>query len=107
MWLVTHAAGSSLGMVLTAVATVYMPVWYKLMGMRVGSMSEFSANVRGNFDMITFGDDCFVGDKAIVGLEEIVNGWATFSCVDIGNKVFIGNGGKNIYYIMLLFIIYA
>ena len=100
MWLVTHAAESSLEMVHTVIATLYMPVWYKLMGMRVGSMSEFSANVRGNFDMITFGDDCFVGDEAIVGQEDIIDGWATFSNVDIGNKVFIGNGGKYVYYIM-------
>ena len=109
MWLVNFAATAALDMVPAVVATVFMPIWCRLMGAQIGSMTEVSTFLKGNYDLIAIGDDCFIADEVFMGEEEIVNGWVTLSSINIGNQVFIGNSGNicMIYFFVLLSVMFS
>ena len=72
-------------------ATVYMRTWYRAMGMKIGKDSEVSTSFPGLYDLVEIGDKCFIADLAVVGEEEIKQGWMTLDRVTTGDQVFIGN----------------
>ena len=72
-------------------ATIYMRIWYRLMGAKIGRGSEISTNLAGRYDLVDIGADNFVGDEVILGDEEVRAGFMTLGSVKTGDRVFIGN----------------
>jgi non-ribosomal peptide synthetase-like protein len=72
-------------------ATVYMRMWYRLMGAKIGKGAEISTNLAGRYDLIEIGEKCFIADEAVLGDEDIRNGWMTLEPMRIGSRVFVGN----------------
>ena len=88
LWLAVEVVLEVLG---AMYATVYMRGWYRAMGMKIGRDSEVSSSFAGLYDLVEIGDKCFLGDRAVLGEEEIRHGWMTLGRVKVGDKVFVGN----------------
>ena len=73
-------------------ASVYTPLWLRCLGAQVGRHAEVST-VEGLVpELLTIGDDAFVGDGAIVGDEDTRGGWMVLKPTRLGHRTFIGNG---------------
>eukprot|EP01041_Mallomonas_annulata_P001234 gene1234-2392_t len=91
MWFVGKVVSHVLDSVQTISATLYMPMWYKLLGAHIGKGCEISTKIEYTFDLITIGDHSFIGDDAIICEDEVENGTVSLSSLSVANRVFIGN----------------
>jgi non-ribosomal peptide synthetase-like protein len=73
-------------------ASVFVPIWLRFLGVRVGRDSEISTAEGIVPELLTLGDDCFIADGAIIGDEEQRGGWMILQPTSIGNRSFVGNG---------------
>lgn len=90
-WAVALATEVTLETLSSLFATVYMRVWYRLMGAKIGKDAEISTNLSGRYDLVEIGEKCFIADEVILGDEEIRNGWMYLKRVKTGPRVFVGN----------------
>ena len=90
-WTVSLASEVVLETVSSLYATLFIPVWYRLLGTKIGRGSEISTNLAGRYDLVDIGENNFLGDELIFGDEDIRNGWVILRAVKTGNRVFIGN----------------
>lgn len=72
-------------------ATIYMRLWYRLMGTKIGKGSEISTNLAGRYDLVEIGAGNFIADEVLLGDEDIRRGWMTLEKVTTGDRVFVGN----------------
>lgn len=73
-------------------ATVYAPLWYRLLGAKIGRNAEISTAMGLIPDMLTLGDETFIADAVMLGDEEIDGGWMSIDYTVIGDRSFVGNG---------------
>jgi non-ribosomal peptide synthetase-like protein len=73
-------------------ATIYMPMWLRLLGANIGKHAEVSTVNQLNADLLTIGQGSFIADSVSMGAAKIINGMVTTSATIIGSKTFIGNG---------------
>lgn len=73
-------------------ATVYAPLWLRLLGVKVGRHAEVSTAEGVLPELLTLGDDSFIADAAMLGDEEQRGGWMILKPTRIGNRSFVGNG---------------
>jgi carbonic anhydrase/acetyltransferase-like protein (isoleucine patch superfamily) len=73
-------------------ASVYTPMWLRLMGATVGRHAEISTAEALVPELLQMGDDTFVRDDAVLGDEEVRGGWMILKSTHIGTRSFIGNG---------------
>jgi non-ribosomal peptide synthetase-like protein len=72
-------------------ASVYAPIWYRLLGAKVGRNTELST-VEGMVpELLSLGDDSFIADNAMLGEEEQRGGWMILRPTQIGHRSFVGN----------------
>lgn len=90
-WTVGLASDVMLDSLSSLFSTIYMRVWYRLMGARIGKDTEIATNFAGRYDTIEIGDQCFVADEVVLGDEDVRRGWMTSGHVRTGSRVFIGN----------------
>jgi non-ribosomal peptide synthetase-like protein len=90
--LVTMILDSSLLVLHGLYASVYAPMWLRLLGMRVGRHAEVSTAEGMVPELLTLGDDSFIADAAMLGDEEQRGGWMTLKPTVIGCRSFVGNG---------------
>jgi len=90
-WTVGLASEVMLQSLSSLFSTVYMRLWYRLMGAKIGKDTEIATNFGGRYDMIEVGDRCFVADEVVLGDEDVRRGWMTAKPVRTGDQVFIGN----------------
>ena len=90
-WAVALATEAMLETLNSLYATVFMRNWYRLMGARIGRGTEISANFSGRYDLVTLGENNFIGDETIFGDEEVRGGWMTLEAVQTGDRCFFGN----------------
>ncbi len=90
-WAVALATEITLDTLSSFYATLYMRVWYQLMGARIGKGSEISTNLAGRYDIVEIGENCFIADEAVLGDEDIRRGWMYLKRVRLGDRVFVGN----------------
>ena len=90
-WILGFATEVALDTIGSIYATIYMPLWYRLMGSKIGKNTEISVNLAGRFDLVDVGSECFLGDELRVGDETVQRGWMSLQRIHIGNRVFIGN----------------
>ncbi|AMP00326.1 amino acid adenylation domain protein [Collimonas arenae] len=91
-WLVNQIQESSLAVLHGVYATVYAPLWYRLLGAKVGKHAEISTALGVVPDMLTLGDDTFIADAVLLGDEQIDGGWMTMKPTVISRRSFVGNG---------------
>lgn len=92
-WTVGLATEVMLEVLSSLFATVYMRVWYRMMGAKIGKGTEVSTNLAGRFDLVDLGDNNFIADDVVLIDEDIRRGWMTLGTVKTGSQVFIGNDG--------------
>ncbi len=91
-WLVSQIQESSLAVLHGVYATVYAPLWYRLLGATVGRDAEISSALGLVPDMLTLGDETFIADAVMLGDESIAGGWMTMQPTVISRRSFVGNG---------------
>lgn len=90
-WIVALATELMLETLSSLYATVYMRLWYRLMGTRIGRDAEISCNLAGRYDVTEIGEKSFIADEVILGDETVRRNWMDVEPVRIGPRVFIGN----------------
>ena len=73
-------------------ASLFTPVWLRLLGMRVGRGVEAST-VLALPAMTTVGDGAFLADDTMVASYELGGGWLRVAPARIGKRAFLGNSG--------------
>ncbi len=73
-------------------ASVYAPVWLRLLGVKVGRNAEISTAEGMTPELLELGDDSFIADGALLGDEELRGGWMILKSTKIGHRSFVGNG---------------
>ena len=91
-WLVSQIQESSLAVLHGVYATVYAPIWYRLLGAKVGRDAEISSALGLVPDMLTLGDETFIADAVMLGDESIEGGWMSMQPTVISRRSFVGNG---------------
>lgn len=72
-------------------ATLYTPIWLRMLGAKVGKRAEVSTIANIDPDLLTLEDDCFVADMASVGSATYCNGHVAFRATEVGERAFVGN----------------
>ena len=90
-WTVGLASEVMLQSLSSLFSTIYMRLWYRMMGAKIGKDTEIATNFAGRYDTIEIGDRCFVADEVVLGDEDVRRGWMTSKPVRTGSQVFIGN----------------
>ncbi len=90
-WIVALATELMLETLSSLYATVYMRLWYRLMGARIGKDAEISCNLSGRYDLTDIGAQCFIADEVVLGDENVRRGWMTLEPVRTEDRVFVGN----------------
>jgi len=91
-WLVNQIQESSLNVLHGVYATVFAPIWYRLLGAKVGHDAEISTAQGLIPDLLTLGDETFIADAVLLGDEEVDGGWMSLRPTVISRRSFIGNG---------------
>jgi non-ribosomal peptide synthetase-like protein len=91
-WLTSRILETSLSMLHGLYASVFAPMWLRLMGAHVGRFTEVSTAVGIIPDLLTLGEDSFIADAAVLGDEVQRAGWMTLRTTSVGNRSFVGNG---------------
>lgn len=91
-WIVNQIQESSLNTLHGVYATVFAPIWYRLLGAKVGRDAEISTAQGLVPDLLTLGDETFIADAVMLGDEEIDGGWMTLRPTVISRRSFVGNG---------------
>ena len=73
-------------------ASIYAPLWMRLLGVKVGLNAEISTAEGMTPELLELGDDSFIADGALLGDEEQRGGWMILKSTIIGSRTFIGNG---------------
>jgi non-ribosomal peptide synthetase-like protein len=73
-------------------ASVFAPIWLRLLGVKVGRDAEISTAEGMVPELLSLGDDCFIADGAMLGDEEVRGGWMILQPTRIGHRSFVGNG---------------
>jgi non-ribosomal peptide synthetase-like protein len=73
-------------------ASVFAPVWLRLLGMQVGRHAEISTAEGMVPELLSLGDDSFIADGAMLGDEDVRGGWMILKPTRIGHRSFVGNG---------------
>lgn len=90
-WAVGLATEATLDTLSSLYATIYMQIWYRLMGAKIGKGAEISTNLSGRYDLVEIGEKCFIADEVVLGDEEIRRGYMLLKRVRTGARVFVGN----------------
>ena len=91
-WLANQIQECSMQILHGVYATVYAPLWYRLLGAKVGKNAEISTAMGVVPDMLTLGDETFIADAVMLGDDEVDGGWMTVQPTVIGHRSFVGNG---------------
>ncbi|NTV10020.1 MAG: AMP-binding protein [Zoogloea sp.] len=91
-WLVNQIQESSLNVLHGIYATIFAPIWYRMLGAKVGRDAEISTAQGLIPDLLTLGDETFIADAVLLGDEEIDGGWMSIRPTVISRRSFVGNG---------------
>ncbi|HEV7925705.1 MAG TPA: amino acid adenylation domain-containing protein, partial [Verrucomicrobiae bacterium] len=70
-------------------ASVFAPIWLRLLGVRVGRHAEISTAEGMVPELLSLGDDSFIADGAMLGDEEVRGGWMILKPTRIGHRSFV------------------
>lgn len=90
-WVIDAMMKVSLMVVQPLYASLFLPVWLRMLGAEIGARSEISTLDHISPDMLRIGDECFVADSVTLGPSGACNGWLYQEETVLGNRTFLGN----------------
>lgn len=90
-WLFSLAFEESLDIISTVYSTLYLRYWFRILGTKLGAMTEVSTARKLQPDLLDVGPGCFLADDVMVGAPQVANGYLTVGKVHIAPKTFLGN----------------
>jgi len=65
----------SLHVVGTLYTTLYLQIWFKMLGVKIGKRVEISTVEFISPDLLVTGDECFLADSVSIGASHVRNGY--------------------------------
>ena len=90
-WFVDQLLDLSLDFLGPLYASIYLAPWYRLLGAKLGRMTEISTASFISPDLLTIDDESFVADAVSLGAARIEHGHLTIAHTRIGKRTFVGN----------------
>ncbi len=90
-WFFDQLMKLSLQVLGTLYTTLYLQIWFKMLGVKLGKRVEISTVEFISPDLLITGDECFLADSVSVGASSVRNGYITIAKTYIGNRTFVGN----------------
>jgi non-ribosomal peptide synthetase-like protein len=92
VWMTERLLDSARALLFPLYASLFTPVWLRLLGARVGKNVEAST-VLLLPRLTTIDDHAFLADDTMVGSYELGHGWMRIDNARIGRRAFLGNSG--------------
>ncbi|WP_329569189.1 Pls/PosA family non-ribosomal peptide synthetase [Kitasatospora sp. NBC_01266] len=92
VWVVTRLMETARGSLFPFYASLFTPVWLRLLGARIGRRVEASTVVALP-SMMRVGDGAFLADDTLVAPFEARGGWLRIGPSRVGRRAFLGNSG--------------
>ncbi|MDP4239752.1 MAG: amino acid adenylation domain-containing protein [Bacteroidota bacterium] len=90
-WFFDQLMKLSLQVIGTLYTTLYLQIWFRMLGVKMGKRVEISTVEFISPDLLVTGDECFLADSVSVGASHVRNGYISIAKTRIGNRTFIGN----------------
>ncbi|MDP4270697.1 MAG: peptide synthetase, partial [Bacteroidota bacterium] len=90
-WFFDQLMKLSLQVIGTLYTTLYLQIWFRMLGVKMGKRVEISTVEFISPDLLVTGDECFLADSVSVGASHVRNGYITIAKAHIGNRTFVGN----------------
>jgi non-ribosomal peptide synthetase-like protein len=90
-WIVDQIMYVSLSVFRVLYATLYAPVFLKMMGAKLGKNVEVSTISYVLPDLLDIGDKCFFADASMTGVPKVYMGFVKIAGAKTGSKTFIAN----------------
>jgi non-ribosomal peptide synthetase-like protein len=90
-WIVDQMMHASLSVFHTLYATLYTPIFLRMMGAKLGKNVEISTVSHISPDLLDIGDRCFFADASMAGTPKVYMGSVKIAGIKTGSKTFIGN----------------
>lgn len=90
-WFFDQLMKLSLQVIGTLYTTLYLQIWFKYLGVKMGKRAEISTVEFISPDLLEIGNECFLADSVSVGASHVRNGYISISKTYIGNRTFVGN----------------
>jgi non-ribosomal peptide synthetase-like protein len=75
----------------TLYTTLYLQIWFRMLGVKMGKRVEISTVEFISPDLLVTGDECFLADSVSIGASSVRNGYIKIARTYIGNRTFVGN----------------
>lgn len=72
-------------------ATLYLPIWFRLLGAKLGEATEISTASQVQPDLLDLGKGCFVADDVMLGAPQTAYGHFVVGKVHVADNTFLGN----------------
>ncbi|MEI6680684.1 MAG: Pls/PosA family non-ribosomal peptide synthetase, partial [Mariniphaga sp.] len=90
-WFFDQLMKLSLQVLGTLYTTLYLQIWFRMLGVKMGKRVEISTVEFISPDLLVTGDECFLADSVSVGASVVRNGYIRIAKTYIGNRTFVGN----------------
>jgi non-ribosomal peptide synthetase-like protein len=90
-WFFDQLMKLSLQVIGTLYTTLYLQLWFRMLGVKMGKRVEISTVEFISPDLLVTGDECFLADSVSIGASHVRNGFISIAKTRIGNRTFIGN----------------
>src|SRR5262249_25477184 len=90
-WYVDELLDLSIDVLGPMYSTLYLNVWYRALGAKLGRLAEVSTASFISPDLLTLGDESFIADLVSLGAARVDDGQITVDRVRVGNRSFVGN----------------
>ena len=90
-WFFDQLMKLSLQVIGTLYTTLYLQIWFRMLGVKMGKRVEISTVEFISPDLLVTGDECFLADSVSIGASHVRNGFISIAKTYIGNRTFIGN----------------
>jgi non-ribosomal peptide synthetase-like protein len=90
-WFFDQLMKLSLQAIGTLYTTLYLQIWFKMLGVKIGKRVEISTVEFISPDLLVTGDECFLADSVSIGASIVRNGYIRIAKTYIGNRTFVGN----------------
>jgi len=90
-WFIDSLIRISRGVILPLYTTLYLPLWLRMLGAKIGARSEISTVRHISPDLLIANDESFFADGALVGGRRFFRGSVEIAENRIGTRSFVGN----------------
>jgi non-ribosomal peptide synthetase-like protein len=90
-WVVDTMVQLSLMTVQPLYATIFLPLWLRMLGAKIGKRAEISTVDHITADLLSVEEGSFVADSASVGPAVVRNGTVHVGKTVVGKRSFVGN----------------